>query len=380
MLSSPRVLVASPLSPPRGVVNDLYTISTKRKLNVAPYLKKYLHSKMKFTMVSTMTAKGMNSKQVQQAGTNERGVHFGVVAERVYPPGLVVNPGGSGRFSLSIGLTGRYTQRESVSLTDYEAGKTLDETASNWGYANISTSTSRGPMCAPRDRQLRDERGRFDFLRKRGFTPLEMEEVYDSNRQTLDDRHESKKDVEARDWARASKFKANQSPGALAGKSDADWANSMWRDIHVDLCPGAPQKKKPKYKELILEAASFDGTAATKMLFQATCPGAPKKKKPESTECIHEAAAFGGTAQLLFLALPSPDNHVSITITPTPMPAEVPAKAGRRGVVKRIIASGIYTTTLATLGGLVHAFGGDIYEYAPAAIFPTAVMLVAVFS
>jgi len=62
------------------------------------------------------------------------------------------------------------------------------------------------------------------------------------------------------------------------------------------------------------------------------------------------------------------------------MPAEVPAKAGRRGVVKRIIASGIYTTTLATLGGLVHAFGGDIYEYAPAAIVPTAVMLVAVFS
>ena len=72
-------------------------------------------------------------------------------------------------------------------------------------------------MCAPRDRQLRDEKGRFDFLRKRGFTPLEMEEVYESNRQTLDDRHESKKDVEARDWARASKFKANQSPGALAG-------------------------------------------------------------------------------------------------------------------------------------------------------------------
>ena len=149
MLSSPRVLVASPLSPPRGVVNDLYTISTKRKLNVAPYLKKYLHSKMKFTMVSTMTVKGMNSKQVQQAGTNERGVHFGVVVERVYPQGLVVNPvSGVG---LSIGLTGRYTQRESVPLTDYEAGKTLDETASNWGYANISTSTSRGPMCAPRD-------------------------------------------------------------------------------------------------------------------------------------------------------------------------------------------------------------------------------------
>ena len=54
-----------------------------------------------------------------------------------------------------------------------------------------------------------------------------------------------------RDWARASKFKANQSPGALAGQSGAGWANSMWRDTHhcpVDLCPVPPQKKKPKYK------------------------------------------------------------------------------------------------------------------------------------
>ena len=148
---------------------------------------------MKFTMVSSMTAKGMNSKQVQQAGTNERDVHFGVVVERVYPQGLVVNPGSG--VGLSIGLTGRYTQRESVPLTDYEADKTLDETASTWGCEKISTSTSRGPMWAPRNRQLRDDQGRYDFLLERGFTFPEMEEVYESNRQTLDDRDESKKDV-----------------------------------------------------------------------------------------------------------------------------------------------------------------------------------------
>ena len=306
-------------------------------------------------MVSIMISRELSSKQVQQAGTKERDVSFGDVSVQVHAVGLVVNPGVSSE--LPIGLMDSYTLSESVPVTEYEASKTLAEGVPTWGDA--ATATSRGPMRATHDPQLRHTEGRYKFLMAQGYTRPQMEEVYSIVCQAKMDRAESKADEEARDWAEDSIAEANQSTGALEEHPGAPWANSMWREKY--LCPGAPQKEMPESTERIIKAASFDGTSARRMLFQPTCPGAPKKEKPESTECIHEAAAFGGTAQLLFLALPSPDNHVSITITSTPMPAEVPAKAGRRGVVKRIIASGIYTTTLA-------------------AIVPTAVMLLAVFS
>ena len=226
-------------------------------------------------------------------------------------------------------------------------------------------------MRATHDPQLRHTEGRYKFLMAQGYTRPQMEEVYNIVCQAKMDRAESKADEEARDWAEDSIAEANRITGALEEQPGAPWANSMWREKY--LCPGAPQKEKPESTERIIKAASFDGTSARRMLFQPTCPGAPKKEKPESTECSREAAAFGGTTRLVFGAMPSTNVHPH-------MPSEVPAKWGRRGVVRRIIASGIYTTALATLGGLVHAFEGDIYEYSPAASVPTAVMLLAVFS
>ena len=94
---------------------------------------------MKFTMVSTMISRVLNSKQVQQAGSKERGVSFGDVGVREYTPGLVDNPGVTSQ--LPIGLTGsKYTQREPVSVTAYEAKKTLDEDVPTWGDATTQAA------------------------------------------------------------------------------------------------------------------------------------------------------------------------------------------------------------------------------------------------